>query len=903
MFGMVVRGIVLAIVGSALLGSSALATNGNLWHSNQEFPVTVSDSASYPTNQFWMAGCTLSWSPVMQKDGTTLRERICVFHGSRLSMGSYTDADRQRYYVMKIGTDTVYRQIANINGYTGRVFLRPADDTLIVHFPGPQYGTSPRFSLFSLANNAFTPEMSDVGFSVWRYSLDRSKADTLLGLEVSGGSVYNPAHNGYTFSPNRQYLLARMEDNAVVVANTTTGDMKAIDIMRSSGIIDFAVSDDGAYATYGTSGRIWHNEACGDRYDYAFHLYAKSQSRTPFANACDMTIVYDEINPPGRFGSWGAIFYFSDNNTTLSFDYPRANPTHHGKIQTQAYHPNQLDYLALGDSYSSGEGDVEEKSDGSSYYTPVTDTEGGCHMSTRSYPFLLRDAWGINDEKMESVACSGAKISPDYNSLLSSYKGQGGRLNDVDDDRRAELQERALDVFIPGYTTQLEFVKKYQPKTITLTGAGNDVGFVDILKYCAADVLESTQGYSCEYVEGGLLNGILWDSIHSIKSRVVELVQQIQTLSPNSEVNIIGYPSFIAGSESVCALNNGTINGPERDMMNDAVSELNRVLKAVADETEVTYIDIENSLVGGRLCEGSEYVTGLWFERYYNEVERSNAFHPNAEGHKMMAANVISALSGHVDQPVVDQESDDNTAVQQYAYWDDLISEGSVLSMDSNVSIESSTQTFQDGSTITVAIFSERTDLGIFTATEQGSLSATVDLNSIEPGRHVLVAEGVSPSGDTVVLYQFITIVVDVDDFDGDGILNDFDDCMFIDAWYDEKTGINVCVKTNTSDSLLADSEVGLATVRLEQLLPAIDVVTEWQGQTLAPQGGATNVLASSDKGVLEVLGDSSPKHNESTRAVSINSSSPWSWYVVPILGMICLVAIVIIKLNSRIYK
>lgn len=49
-------------------------------------------------------------------------------------------------------------------------------------------------------------------------------------------------------------------------------------------------------------------------------------------------------------------------------------------------------------------------------------------------------------------------------------------------------QERtsALAFKKPGIVAQIEFVKKYKPKVVTLTGGGNDVGFADVLGYCAS---------------------------------------------------------------------------------------------------------------------------------------------------------------------------------------------------------------------------------------------------------------------------------------------------------------------------------------------------------------------------------------------------------------------------------
>src|SRR5690606_18148670 len=89
-------------------------------------------------------------------------------------------------------------------------------------------------------------------------------------------------------------------------------------------------------------------------------------------------------------------------------------------IRAAGYVPStpQLDYLALGDSYSSGEGDIERRSNGSTYYLEGTDVTGDyekgipeekCHVSNRSYPFVLQQSGAVEGDRIQSVACSGAK--------------------------------------------------------------------------------------------------------------------------------------------------------------------------------------------------------------------------------------------------------------------------------------------------------------------------------------------------------------------------------------------------------------------------------------------------------------------------------------------------------------
>src|SRR5690606_32712651 len=99
----------------------------------------------------------------------------------------------------------------------------------------------------------------------------------------------------------------------------------------------------------------------------------------------------------------------------------------------------QLDYLALGDSYSSGEGDTErDKRTGQKYYRSWTDVEEDaawgqprekCHISTRSYPYILAQGMALGDPvngpstRWHSVACSGARIRDVSDGNPEAYLG------------------------------------------------------------------------------------------------------------------------------------------------------------------------------------------------------------------------------------------------------------------------------------------------------------------------------------------------------------------------------------------------------------------------------------------------------------------------------------------------
>lgn len=425
--------------------------------------------------------------------------------------------------------------------------------------------------------------------------------------------------------------------------------------------------------------------------------------------------------------------------------------------------PSRLDYLALGDSYSSGEGDIGKNPQGGSYYRTLTDVDNyNCHVSSRSYPFLLRNSYGLTTDKMQSVACSGAKVFLDYYQLPTNYRGQGNRLAGKNLSERTQLQQDALDHFTPGLTPQLEFVKKYQPKVVTLTGGGNDVGFADILQYCASPTWEMIfVDDTCGYAKWDSdLKKMLYDSIDSQYGTNQLLLTKIKAASPDTRIVIVGYPSFVAdGITSVCGSNAGALNRIERYMLNRAVSYMNTMLKGLARDNDVSYVDIENSLHGGRICEGAEYVTGLTDigtekikKLYFDET-----FHPNAAGHQKIAERIEQS---HVftanSVPTVSEYEPNPNAVQSFPY--EMISGQTTLRYNRSFNVTINPHTFQPSTSIVLTAFSEPTVLGDFTVDSDGGATMLVDATKLLPGHHVLVVQGMSYSGEPIRYYQFFTV-------------------------------------------------------------------------------------------------------------------------------------------------
>lgn len=716
-----------------------------------------------------------------------------------------------------------------------------------------------------------------------QYRIDPSKIRRFMRHFHFGYEDYRVTSiAGYRASPNGKYVLVVDRDVGVVKINLDTGEETVVgdyvlppfDIRGAVWIVG-TISNDGRYI-YLRNGRMIDTQGCGDslrKYDY------KGRNREPLASPCrhldlirmvpysDVISQWRGINYDGfefTHGNYAITYYLSEpmsgpspGSERVVIKAPGFEDRPHDWTSGWVDPSSPMSYLALGDSYSSGEGDLEKK-DGVTYYTPVTDEPGGCHLSTRSYPFLLRDKWSMSVDEMQSVACSGALVGRDYMADISSYMGQHSELANLSDDDKSKARSRALEVFLPGRVPQLEFVKKYTPRVITLTGGGNDVGFADVLAYCASDVLETLAfGYSCEYVEGKALNQVLKDSISSQYEVNKELVEKLKQASPTTRIYLVGYPSFIAppGDGGGCAANSVTIDGPERTMINDALIEFNKMQEKVAADTGVEYIDIESALHGGRICEGSKYVTGVWDKGYRKVMkdDKQEVFHPNALGHKRIAERIHETIGNNPYRAVSPSSSSHDVAEPKRNTFMHPLLRNLTFFAGAIAKLSVPAGTLGASSTGGIDGFSERVDLGEFTAAADGSLGLDITLpDELKPGRHVILLEGTSPSGDPIALYQFVTIVSnDPDDIDGDGIEDDRDNCLFISSWYDESSGVDVCKPT-------ADGQTAIGSK--SQASGALSSSAGLQRNTQTAEGllmaqSTENVFAAADKSDLASSG------------------------------------------------
>lgn len=307
------------------------------------------------------------------------------------------------------------------------------------------------------------------------------------------------------------------------------------------------------------------------------------------------------------------------------------NATDSGNVLTAYEVPCETTdtYVALGDSYSSGEGDGN--------YLQGTDTPTDhCHRSTSAYPELLDQSQGLGS--LDFVSCSGA-ITDDY-------------FNANNEGNNEAAQSQAL-----SSNTQY----------VTVTFGGNDLGFSDVLAKCiygkvgpvvvqaancatdtslkatVAKRLQALAGTATAKTPAGV-------PIHSIAS----VLQGVHQLAPNAKIYVAVYPLlFGTNFTSDCGVGTvlathvpiiGTVkvalklNKAEITWLNSVGTSLANVTKTAAAANDATFVNVNPTFKSHRFCDTSKswfnYVSGTYNDKTKQKNIWVGSFHPTPTGQK-----------------------------------------------------------------------------------------------------------------------------------------------------------------------------------------------------------------------------------------------------------------------------
>lgn len=274
-------------------------------------------------------------------------------------------------------------------------------------------------------------------------------------------------------------------------------------------------------------------------------------------------------------------------------------------------------YVALGDSFSSGEG-----LDG-------YDSTNGCDRSSLSYPKQLNPS-RVSDflHNLDFVACSGAEMKDMFNTN-QTHPDEVAQLNAVTDDARI----------------------------VTATIGGNDVGFADVLTDCiwggsASGILNSqVRGRpNCAGRQKDSVNEklrILAKDDSAKQDNYVSLIAAIQDKSPLATIYLGGYPHLFGAETTmspaaragcrvgqVNALLPLYISQPDVAWLNRRVDALNNTISKAVNKMRsrgfrVHYVAPDMS--GHGLCDtGVSWIKGLFLDKDHNPLAKS--FHPEKQG-------------------------------------------------------------------------------------------------------------------------------------------------------------------------------------------------------------------------------------------------------------------------------
>lgn len=195
--------------------------------------------------------------------------------------------------------------------------------------------------------------------------------------------------------------------------------------------------------------------------------------------------------------------------------------------------PASSEYVALGDSYASGEG---LQSSASTYISP-SNTDG-CHRSAKAYPALVAASLNVNPAQFETygsggfVACSGA-TSKD---LLKGENGEPSQLSALSS----------------------------ETKWVTVTDGGDDLHFSNVLIACldvraSITIHDSRRSYTqpgvireaktCgNYLAGA--NSLVGATQGTSKeeTELEHVYEQIFVAAPNAELAVLNYPQLFTQS-------------------------------------------------------------------------------------------------------------------------------------------------------------------------------------------------------------------------------------------------------------------------------------------------------------------------------------------------------------------
>lgn len=284
--------------------------------------------------------------------------------------------------------------------------------------------------------------------------------------------------------------------------------------------------------------------------------------------------------------------------------------------------PDLQEYVAMGDSFSSGEG-IEPFLAGTDIAdnpgTSSLDEENRCHRSNRAYPKVLQRDVDLS-YSLEFVACSGATTS---NITTSGQWGEPAQINAL---------SSSTDV-------------------VTLSVGGNDIGFQTFATACVVGSCDEDSPFYDASVA----------AINSLGDDLEETYEQVlSTIANDGQLYVMNYPMMVPmdmewddPATLICPYMMGGTNvdssyslHPNRwgnaRAAQDVIARLNaKIEQAVYNvsvvDPRIHYVDVSTAFEGHDICSASS--------QFFNTNLPPATFHPKEVAHQTMATVMSEAIS------------------------------------------------------------------------------------------------------------------------------------------------------------------------------------------------------------------------------------------------------------------
>ena len=318
-------------------------------------------------------------------------------------------------------------------------------------------------------------------------------------------------------------------------------------------------------------------------------------------------------------------------------------------IPRDARNSDEIVYVALGESYSAGEG-LDSR---------ISGADEHCHRSVDAYPMLVARALGSVYDSGDPPLEQSQLVIPD--GVRLEFRACSGAVSaDIDNG------------LIGGWPAQIDSEPRPDVDLVTITIGGNDVIFSDVVQACMLyddcldDDFEPRQldrsRPTIDYPERQPLRDWAIEAITYIKPNLRRVYEGLRTTYPKARILVIGYPYLFHDEPSWRSLPDldcwtvmNRISLDERRGLRTLTDQLNTAIKDVINEVSDQRIELVSTVAAFHQHEPC----GEWGQ-YTNAVKPAlqllspvdgGSFHPNVQGHRQFALTRRVRYLAQVDQP------------------------------------------------------------------------------------------------------------------------------------------------------------------------------------------------------------------------------------------------------------